>query len=125
MKNIDQEIWEKRKKLAEMKEQVNELRAAQIKNSQILKNTVTIPEAYEMYLNGEATFDEYQKYAENRRNLEHMVKVSEDCFQPDPVVERLEAELSEMEKIYMKRSKIFLIVITLIGIAVLSIVLYK
>lgn len=98
MFEIDQKIEKKRKELNEIKDAKNGLIAAQLKNMQILRETVTVEEAYQMYKRGERTLKEYEEYAKNRKNLEYMVKTGMDFFEPDPVICRLESELKKLEK---------------------------
>lgn len=97
MLEMDQQIEKKRKELNEIKDAKNGLIAAQVKNMQILRETVTVEEAYEIYKRGEVTLEEYKEYVRNRENLEYMVKIGMDHLSPDPVVKRLEEELKELE----------------------------
>ena len=97
MAEIDQKIAEKRKELAKLKKEVSALREAQVKNIQILRDTVTVEEAHEIYKRGKVTLEEYKEYVRNRENLEYMVKIGMDHLSPDPVVKRLEEELKELE----------------------------
>ena len=98
MLEIDQQIEKKQKELNEIKDAKKGLIEAQLKNMQILRETVTVKEAHQIYKSGKITLKEYEEYAEKRKNLEYMVKIGMDFLEPDPIICRLESELKELEK---------------------------
>lgn len=120
---LEKEIEKKREELKNLKDVKSDLIRSHLKNKEIMKSTLTIQEAYRMYLNGDATREELLEYAEKRKNLEYVVKNSEWCLEPDPVIERLERELKELEKQKRSRNRGILIAVSPLAVAALDFLL--
>lgn len=120
---LEKEIEKKRKELKNLKDVKSDLIRSHLKNKEIMKSTLTIQEAYRMYLNGDATREELLEYAEKRKNLECAVKNGEWCLEPDPVIERLERELKELEKQKRSRNRGILIAVSPLAVAALDFLL--
>ena len=96
---LSKKIQKKRKELNGIRKAWDDLWATSLKNREILKTTVTVEEACEMCRRGEVTMEEFQDYAEKRKNLEYMVAMDEELFSGgDPLIEKLENELQDLEK---------------------------
>lgn len=102
---MSKELDEKRRKLAFLEKVIpdnEELLKIELKNLDILSQTVSIEEAHEMYLRGDATKEEYENYVRDRGALEVCVrwlpKHSADLDTMKQEAAKLKAEIAKIER---------------------------
>lgn len=109
---MSDELNEKRRKLAFLEKIIpdnEELLSIELKNIALLPRTVTIREAHEMYLRGEATLEEYKLYDTARSGIEwtreHYAEHWAQVASMKQEAEELKSEIAKIEKEIQREEK--------------------